>query len=500
MEKQEVYEFDFSESVISEEEARGISDIQRAFLESYAASKDKMTVDEWLEQALQEQLPERPAEEIRGMSAEIIESLRVTEDRKAAQQKAIAAGRGKDSWLASTLMQSASQMSAQEGAKYLQGLDDAVRNANEAMYDAVTTRFGLPNQNRNLDGFIAEQHHANSYNMNAQAAGSDLRAEVLKPKPGETYAKNSVDIVIKDASGKIISRYQVKYGATAEETIRMIKNGDYRGQQLLVPAEQVKAVQEAFPDRKVSAAIGDSNVTSRPLTKEEAKELQRKAQKGNFLEADWNDYAAKDIALGIGRQAGYACLQGAAVGAGMALVTKVWNGEPVDGGEIVETAIASGADFGVKTAAAGALKAASEKGILQIIPKGTKGSVFANIAFVAVENVKVLGKVAAGELTAQEGIDVMQQTTCACVAGIAASAKGAAAGGAIGMTLGPVGAAIGGFIGGTIGYVAGSKVGQAVMKGAQKIRDKAVEAVKSVGRALMDGVKSFARGIASLFW
>ena len=41
----------------------------------------------------------------------------------------------------------------------------------------------------------------------------------------------------------------------------------------------------------------------------------------------------------------------------------------------METAIASGADFGVKTAAAGALKAASEKGILQIIPKGTKGSV-----------------------------------------------------------------------------------------------------------------------------
>ena len=162
----------------------------------------------------------------------------------------------------------------------------------------------------------------------------------------------------------------------------------------------------------------------------------------------------------------------------MAVAAKVWNGEPIDGEEVIETAIVSGADFGVKTATAGALKAASEKGILKIIPKGTKGSTFANIAFVAIENVKVLGKVAAGELTAKEGIDVMQQTTGVCVAGIAASVKGTAIGAAIGSALGPVGTAVGGFIGGTVGYMAGSKIGQAVVKGVQKVRDKA-----EIGRA-----------------
>ena len=47
--------------------------------------------------------------------------------------------------------------------------------------------------------------------------------------------------------------------------------------------------------------------------------------------------------------------------------------------------------------------------------------------------------------------------------------------------------------------MAGSKVGQAVVRGAQKVRDKAVEIVKSVGSAIASGVKSFARGFASIF-
>lgn len=500
--KDEIYEFDFSEKVLSEEEAKGISKIQREFLESYASSKDKMSVEEWLPHELQKQLPEKSSEEIKEMSSEIIGSLKVTEDMKVSQEKAVAAGRSKDSWFASTVLKSTSQMSAQESAKYLQSLDDAVKNANAAMHETITTKgsgYITPSMNPNLDGFIAEQHHVNSFNMNAATKGSGLRAEVQPLKPGETYTKNGFDVVIKDATGKRIHQYQMKYGATAEDTIRMINSGNYNNQTLVVPEEQVAAVQEAFPNKTVTSTIQDGDISSKPLTKEQAKELQEQAQKGNFMDADWNDYVAKDIAIGIGKQTGYACLQGAAVGAGMAIATKVWNGEPIDGEEVVETAIVSGADFGVKTATAGALKAASEKGILKVIPKGTKGSTFANIAFVAVENVKVLGKVATGELTAKEGLDKMEQTTAACVAGIATSTKGAAIGAAVGSVLGPVGAAVGGFIGGTIGYMAGSKVAETVVKGVQKVRDKAVETIKSVGRSIGNGIKSVGRAIAGLF-
>ena len=120
--KEEIYEFDFSEKILSEEEAKDVSKIQREFFESYAASKDKMPVEEWLSQELQKQLPEKTSEEIEEISTEIISSLKVTEDMKVSQQEAIAAGRSKDSWFASSILQSTSQMSAQESARYLQSL------------------------------------------------------------------------------------------------------------------------------------------------------------------------------------------------------------------------------------------------------------------------------------------------------------------------------------------------------------------------------------------
>ncbi|MCF0233015.1 MAG: hypothetical protein HUJ63_12350 [Enterococcus sp.] len=452
-------------------------------------------------QELKKQLPDRTSEEIHEMSSEIIDSLKITEEIKKSQKEAIANGRSKDSWFASTILKSTSQMSAQKSAKYLQTLDDAVKSANVAMHETITTKgsgYVIPSMNPNLDGFIAEQHHVNSFNMNAAAKGSNLRAEVQPLKPGETFTKNGFDVIIKDASGNRIHQYQMKYGATAKDTIRMINSGNYNNQILVVPEDQVAAVQNAFPNKTVTSTIGDGNVVSNPLTKEQAKELQEKAQNGNFIETDWNDYVAKDIAIGIGKQTGYACLQGAAVGAGMSIATKVCNGEPIDGAEVIETAIVSGADFGVKTATAGALKVASEKGILKAIPKGTKGSTFSNIAFVAIENVKVLGKVATGELTVREGLDAMEQTTASCVAGIATSAKGTVLGATIGSVLGPVGIAVGGFIGGAIGYAAGSSVADKVVKGAQKVRDKAVEKIKSVGRNVKEGLKSAGRAFASL--
>ena len=353
--------------------------------------------------------------------------------------------------------------------------------------------------NPSLDGFIAEQHHVNSFNMKSQAVGSDVYAEVLKPKPGERFAANSVDIVIKDSSGKIIRRYQAKYGATADATIKMIKEGNYRGQQLLVPAEQVEKVQAAFPDRKVSAAITEGSVSSKPLTKEEALKMRDDAQKGNFLEKDWSEYATKDLAQGIASEIGKSCLMGVAVGAGMNILSKVVKGDPIDGQEVVETAIVSGADFGVKTAVAAGLKVAAEKEIIHVIPKGTPAGALASIAFVAVENAKVAGKVASGELSIKEGVDKMEQTTVSCVAGIAASAKGTSSGAVVGSVLGPVGTAIGGFVGGCVGYIAGSKVGEAVVKGYQKIRDKAKGFLSTTGSLIATTVGSFARGLASLF-
>ena len=142
----------------------------------------------------------------------------------------------------------------------------------------------------------------------------------------------------------------------------------------------------------------------------------------------------------------------------------------------------------------------------KFIPKGTPASTITNIAFVAIEDAKVMGEMVTGDLSVKEGIEKIEQTTVSTAAGLVAMGEGSTIGAAIGTVFGPVGSAIGGFIGGTVGYIAGSKVGEAVVKGAQKIRDgaikvakKIVSGVKTVGSAIVSGVKSLCSGIASFF-
>lgn len=486
--------------IIIEEECAAVKPIIKDFVECYTENKDK-PVEEWLGKKLQKSLPERTPEEIQDMTAEIITTIQRNEDNKASLADAIANGRSKESWFASETKKATSAMSTQKASEYLLNLDSAMNTANESLYRTITTQAGTVSQNPRLDGFIAEQYHAQTFNLNAEATGSQYRAKVLEPT-GNGYAKNSVDIVIVDGNGKVVKRYQSKYCKDANATAQAFEHGDYRGQQKLVPDGQQAEIQK----KSTVLLEAPDGTTSNPLSKSRAEQMRDEAQSGQWNEFNWNEYKTKDLALGIGKQAGYAALQGAAIGVGFDVAKKLWNGEEIKGEEVVETAIISGADFGVKAAVGGALKVGVEKEIITVIPKGTPAGTIANIAFVAIEDAKVIGKMATGELTFKEGIEKIEQTTVATAAGLATMGEGAAIGAAAGAIFGPVGAAIGGFVGGTVGYMAGSKVGETIVKGAQKIRDGAVKVAKTIGNGIKSavstvagGVKSFCSGFASFF-
>lgn len=485
---------DIFEPVISEYNAPALHNVIKDFVKSYIDNKD-IPVENWLGNKMQEYLPEKTPEEIKSITDEIINTIELNEKKKASLQKAIDRGQNKESWFADEVKKAASAMSTQESAEYLKNLDDAVTKANVELHKTITTQSGNINNNPCLDGFIAEQYHAQTFNMNAEAAGKPYRAKVLEPT-GNGYTKNSVDIVIVDGNGKTVKRYQSKYCKNSDATIKAFKHGDYRGQQKLVPADQKAEINSKGV--KCTSVIEIDGVSSNSLSKPESEEMRDKAQSGKWENLNWNKYEIKDLAIGIGKQAGYAALQGAAIGAGFDIAEKLCNGEEIDGEEVIETAIKSGADFGVKAAAAGALKVGVEKGIVTAIPKGTPAGIIANIAHVAVENVKIAGKVATGELTVKEGIEKMEQVSVSTVAGIATSVKGAAIGAAVGTAFGPVGIAAGGFIGGTIGYMAGSKVGEAVVKGAQKIHNGAKKIAKTVGESFKNGVKAVVGGIKNV--
>lgn len=485
--------------ILVKQECSDTQPVLEEFIECYTENQNK-PVKEWLSEKMQEQLPDRSTEEVEAMAHEIITTLEVDEEKKASLEKAIQSGRSKESWFASTIQKGTSAYSAQQTAEYLNMLDQAVYTANMSLYRTITTQAGTVSQNPCLDGFIAEQYHAQTFNMNAAARGSVYRAKVLEPN-GNGYNKNSVDIVITDANGKTVRRYQSKYCRDAAETAKAFEKGNYRGQQKLVPDGQQDAIQ-----KKVTTVIAaPDGTTSKPLSKSAAKEMQQEAQTANLREFTWNEYQVKDVVGKIGAQAGYAAVQGAAIGVGVQIAQKLWNGEEIKEEEVVETALITGADFGIKAAAAGALKVAAEKNIISVIPKGTPASTIANVAYVAVENAKIFGKMATGELTAKEAIEKIEQTTVATVAGIAAMGKGTAIGATIGTVLGPIGTAVGGFIGGSIGYAAGSKIGETVVRGAQKVREKAKgfiswvqDGLKRAACTTMDTISDRIRGIFGL--
>lgn len=486
--------------VIIESECAEVKPIVKDFVEYYAENKDK-PVEEWLEKKLQEKLPEKTSREIQEITAEIITTLQKDEENKTSLAEAIANGRSKESWFASEAKKATSAMSSQKSAEYLLDLDTALHKANESLYRTITTQAGTISQNPRLDGFIAEQYHAQTFNLNAEARGSQYRAKVLEPT-GKGYAKNSVDLVIVDGNGKVVRRYQSKYCKDANATAQSYERGDYRGQQKLVPEGQ----QGDILKKCTTVLEAPDGTTSKPLSKSTAEQMRDEAQSRQWKELNWNEYQTKDLAMGIGKQAGYAALQGAAIGVGFDVAQKLWNGEEIKGEDVVETAIVSGADFGVKAAAAGAIKVGVEKEIITAIPKGTHAGTIANIAFVAVENAKVIGKMATGELSLKEGVDKIEQTTVATTAGLLTMKEGAAIGAAAGTIFGAPGIAIGGFIGGTIGYMAGSKIGETVVKGAQKLRDGAVKVAKTIGSGIkstmdtaVNGAKMLWDGIRSIF-
>lgn len=220
------------------------------------------------------------------------------------------------------------------------------------------------------------------------------------------------------------------------------------------------------------------------------KALQEKAQsEGVAPEMDYSHYQTKDLAMNIGKNAGVMALQAAAVTTGITIINKICNGEKVEGDELVEMAIKTGADTSIKTVTAGTLQVAIRKGIIRFIPKGTPAGVIANVACVGIENVKVLVKVAKGELSVTKGLDQMGRVTVSMVGGLCGMAGGAAVGAS--MTgwipvVGPGLAVVTGFVGGMVGYFGGSKIGDAVYNSAKKV----ASAAKVVGSATWKGIKN----------
>ena len=499
-----------SREPITQNEARTIKNMFKEYLKRYKEKDPSITDKEWLEELFRTELPELSEEEVKQDAQEIVESIQSFDENLASVNEAAKNGISKEKWLSNKIQEASVGMSVQEYGRTLQGFDDILYVKNAEMAEALTVagdgEIPRVNMNPNLDGFLAENMVAKTTELSGVAQGKNIRVDVL-----QSNNANSVDLrAINRETGKY-QNYQVKFGKDAKHTIQYIEEGDYRNQRIIVPSEQLKEVQEHFKAKGSNKTITDhieiDGVKGKSFTKEDVKELQKYAQEdGTLPTLDYSHFETKELAMSIGKNAGAMALQSAAVTTGLTVAHKLFSGEPVDADEMVEIAIKTGADTSIKTVTAGTLQVAIRKGIITFIPKATPAGVIANIACVGIENVKILSKIASGDLSITKGLDQMGRTTTSMIGGLWGMAKGAAIGASLTSWIPVVGVPLAvatGFVGGMVGYFGGSKIGDAVynagkaVAGAAKSVGKAAwNAVKSAGRAFSRGVKSVARGIA----
>lgn len=490
----------------TEKEAKTVKGMFKKYLELYKQKDPAMSDSDWLEELFKTEVPEMTEEERKNDSKEIVDSIKTFDDNLNSCNEAANNGISKERWLADKIQEASVGMSVQEYGNKLQAFDDILHVKNAELSEALTVNDGeiqRINRNPNLDGILAENMIAKTTELSGFAQGKNIRVDVL-----QSNNANSVDVrAINLDTGKY-QNYQLKFGKDAAHTIKYIEEGNYNNQQIIVPSDQLKEVQEHFKAKGSNKTISDHidawGAKGKSFTKEEMKSLQEKTQsEGVSPEIDYSHYQTKDLAMSIGKNAGAMALQNAVVTTGLTIASKIFKGEEIKSDELVETAIKSGADTSVKVVTAGTLQVAIRKNIIRFIPKTTPAGVIANIACVGIENVKILWKIAKGDISLTKGIDQMGRTTTSMVAGLWGMAKGAAIGAGMVSWIPVVGvplAVVTGFVGGMVGYFAGSKVGNAIYNVGKKVKNAAktiaktaVEGIKSVGRSIGNTVTSLGR-------
>jgi hypothetical protein len=448
-------------------------------------------------------------DEMRQNAEEIVKTVTDYENAKADLQEHLKSGKNKEGWLAKKIEQGAAAGGAASVGLYAGVIDKVVDQANHAMSNTLHRIDGGINQNPNLDGFIAEQHHVNTFNMDAAAKNSTMYAEAQN-----STARNSVDIVIKNSRGNTVRKYQSKYGADAETTQHLLDKGEYSFQRKLVPkgqAEDISNATDKVEIRLEGQSKGAKNlekVSSNPLSKEEAKAIQKDAQEnGKIKEYDWNDISRKTISKQIGQKAALSALMAVGFQGARVLGRRIWNGitgKPnktvqEDVTEFAKSALESGASAGLTVAASGGLTVAARSGWLGNALKATPAGRIAAAACVGIENAKILYKYAKGEINGIEALDQAGNATCSVVGSLALGAKGAALGAAIGTVFGPIGTAVGGVVGGIVGGIAGSTVGEAVYTAGKNIVSTVVSGAKSVCNAISSSARAFGSFVSKVF-
>ena len=528
--------------------------IIQKFLKSYAEnekSQEKKDLKTWLILELQNELPNKKEEDIEKIATELIEGIEVYYTKKKEVEKYQSLGITNGDYVGNEILEKvadeieeaeiidtkeviedmkeasnilsnyneamiyetaaikepqlvANILSTNSVNNYVDTINTAIDNANKATIESITTKAGTINQNPNLDGFIFEEYHAGTFNVDAAVKQKSYHAEALKPELGETYGKNSIDIVIED-SGKYVKKYSAKAYKNANETAKSfydkITGYKYKFQSKLVPTDQTKEIVNSVDKIKFD------NVESKGITKAEIKDIQNDLQSGN-KKTDIFSFKKDVNTISISKQIGKQAMVNGTMGLGIGMVANIGaniiTGKGLEAEEVIEAGIKTGASMGMATAVAAGIRVAVEKKVIptvfsRVLTNNTIGA----IAAVSMDIIGTAFKLGSGEISLGKAVKDIGKSVGAAYGAIVASGWGYAGGmaiaGMIGLgTIGAVGTILGvgvAVVAGAVCATVGSKVAGAIASGIGAVAGTIVDGAVGIVKAGKEVVKSVASGV-----
>ncbi|MEY8251935.1 MAG: hypothetical protein RPR91_06090, partial [Colwellia sp.] len=347
-----------------------------------------------------------------------------------------------------------------------QNLEKAIANYGETLARSVRTNAGAISEQSVAiqQGFLAEAHHAASFNINAAANGVD---NVNASLDSISAIDPKVDIRIHESNG-LNTDCQVKYYRDGESTAKAVTEQRYNDVIKVVPKEQLDSVKEEAkkqaarnqdirPDVSKNYKNTQSNADDRIRSKTNKKiesdpvarkgkggteELVEKAKKGKKIEPANKTEAEKNLqSLQYKQAAKMGAMSGAVMEGGVELYKVLSSDKLMTLKECEEVAIAS-----LKGAAKGAGKALATTAVqhagkaiakhaagegMKSIGRGlTKGNVASNIVILGTSLAKGIYAYQQGEI---DGAELVEQ-----LAGESLKVAAGAGGFAGGLTMAPV--------------------------------------------------------------
>ena len=145
-----------------------LTDILRDAISDYAAHSEEKTPAEWLQGYLGEKLPEKSVDTIHTISSEIISTLDLVEEKKAALDAAIEVGESAESWFAKDVMNETggNGEKARIAAEFLNGITSAKQTFDNTIESEII----------DVDGEVWSDEEWNDYRLKDTLKGVALEA------------------------------------------------------------------------------------------------------------------------------------------------------------------------------------------------------------------------------------------------------------------------------------------------------------------------------------